>query len=408
VTSTNPPPRGHAPRRTHAAATFAVGLAAGAAGAAAGYALNHRRAEPAAETLLGAEAFARTNAGAWAKVFDALRTGVCVVDGYNEIAYANNGAGALGFKAGQSLHPDSLRGLADHVRATTAPRQVELELGDADAPTAVRIDIAPLPEDHVAVELTDITELHRVERVRRDFVANVGHELKTPVGALQLLSEALADAVDDPAAAARFTTRIQHESTRMARLVTELLELSRLQGAEPLPAPTTVWIDRVITEAIDRSRTAAGAKDISLVRTGRRGLAVSGSENQLATALGNLVGNAIAYSPEATTVTVDTALDGDTVRISIADEGIGIAAEDQRRIFERFYRADPARSRATGGTGLGLAIVKHIAGNHGGQVDVSSMPGKGATFTLALPSVAAQADRTAPHTGEIDAKVTED
>ncbi|MGH8880980.1 MAG: ATP-binding protein, partial [Stackebrandtia sp.] len=340
--------------------------------------------------------------GAWHQVFEALRTGLCVVDGDNQVTYANTGARALGVDAGRQLESASLRSLAEHVRATSASRQVELELDHGGEPTAVRVDVAPLPEGHIAVELTDISELHRVERVRRDFVANVGHELKTPVGALQLLAEALADAVDDPAAAARFTTRIQHESARMSRLVSELLELSRLQGAEPMPAPVTVWIDRVVTEAVDRGRTAAPAKDITITRTGRRGLAVSGSENQLATALGNLVGNAVAYSPEGTEVTVDTAVSDGAVFITIADQGIGIDPSEQGRIFERFYRSDPARSRATGGTGLGLAIVKHIAGNHGGQVEVSSMPGNGATFTLTLPSVTPEADVMERNGIEID------
>ncbi|ADD40293.1 sensor histidine kinase [Stackebrandtia nassauensis] len=388
------------PRAGRAAATFAVGLAAGAA---AGYALNGRRRtlEPASD-----EEFSRTQVGAWHKVFEALRTGVCVVDADNQVTYANTGARALGVDAETELEPASLRSLAEHVRATGAPRQVELELNQGGDPTAVRVDVAPLPDGHVAVELTDISELHRVERVRRDFVANVGHELKTPVGALQLLAEALADAVDDPAAAARFTTRIQHESARMSRLVSELLELSRLQGAEPMPAPVTVWIDRVVNEAVDRGRTAASAKDITINRTGRRRLAVSGSENQLATALGNLVGNAIAYSPEGTSVTVDTTVKDDSVLIAVTDEGIGIDPSEQHRIFERFYRSDPARSRATGGTGLGLAIVKHIAGNHGGRVDVSSMPGNGATFTLTLPSVTADADEAELSPGEIDTLTT--
>lgn len=335
-------------------------------------------------------------------MFDALRTGVCVLDADDEVTYANTGARALGIVTDTVIAPAALRSLAGHVRATAAPRQVELELDHGGDPTAVRVDVAPLPEGHIAVELTDISELHRVERVRRDFVANVGHELKTPVGALQLLAEALADAVDDPAAAARFTTRIQHESARMSRLVSELLELSRLQGAEPMPAPVTVWIDRVVTEAVDRGRTAATAKDITINRTGRRGLAVSGSENQLATALGNLVGNAIAYSPETTVITVDTDVKDDAVLIAVTDEGIGIDPSEHNRIFERFYRSDPARSRATGGTGLGLAIVKHIAGNHGGRVEVSSMPGNGATFTLTLPSVTATAEIPEPAPDQIN------
>jgi two-component system sensor histidine kinase SenX3 len=249
----------------------------------------------------------------------------------------------------------------------------------------------------VAVEAADVTESHRVARVRRDFVANVSHELKTPIGALQLLAEALLDATDpsdlgspdpseDVAAARRFAERIQHESTRLGRLVNELLELTRLQGAEPLPAPDAVALDWVLAEVVDRTRTSAAARRIEIVVTGARGLTVYGSDSQLATAVANLVENAIAYSGEETRVTVSTEGDDEHVRIAVADQGIGIAPTDVDRIFERFYRADQARSRTTGGTGLGLAIVKHIATNHGGRVEVSSTLGGGSTFTLRLPA----------------------
>ncbi|MGH8795248.1 MAG: histidine kinase dimerization/phospho-acceptor domain-containing protein, partial [Stackebrandtia sp.] len=324
MTTVDPQSNGYAPRRsrTGTAASFAVGLAAGAAGAAAGYALTNRLAEPRPHAELGHVVPAAVDP-AWPQVFEALDTGVAVVDSDDSVSYANPGACALGVCGSDRLEPAALRSLARHVRLNGAKRGAELELERAGETVAVRVQAAPLPDGHVAVELIDVTEMHRVERVRRDFVANVGHELKTPVGALQLLAEALADAVDDPQAAARFTNRIQHESSRMARLVTELLELSRLQGAEPLPAPDTVSVDRVITEALDRGRTAAGAKDMTLERTGRRGLAVSGSEAQLATAVGNLVGNAVAYSPDETTVTVDVALIDAKVHVSVTDQGIG-------------------------------------------------------------------------------------
>jgi two-component system sensor histidine kinase SenX3 len=252
-----------------------------------------------------------------------------------------------------------------------------------------------LDQANVSLEVEDITEAHRVARVRRDFVANVSHELKTPVGALQLLSEALLEAVDsldggavadNAKTARRFAERIRHESARLARLVSELIELSRLQGADPLPDRKPVGVDRMVNEVLDRSRTAAIAKEITLRWKGKRGLTVYGHEGQLVTALANLVENAIAYSPEKTAITISTEISGKQVRIAVTDEGIGIAKEDIDRIFERFYRADQARSRATGGTGLGLAIVKHIASNHGGAVEVSSELGMGSTFTLRLPS----------------------
>jgi two-component system sensor histidine kinase SenX3 len=254
-------------------------------------------------------------------------------------------------------------------------------------PIAVNARVAPLIESgYVALLLEDVTETRRLEVVRRDFVANVSHELKTPVGALTLLAEAVQDAADDPEAIRRFAGRMQHEGIRLGRLVAELIELSRLQGAEPLPSDTVVEIDHVVAEAVDRTRLAAESAGITVVSGGERGLAVHGSESQLVTALVNLVDNAIAYSPPGTRVAVGTRRREGYAEISVSDQGIGIPETDLERVFERFYRSDPARSRATGGTGLGLAIVKHIATNHGGGVSVWSVEGSGSTFTLRLPA----------------------
>ncbi len=174
----------------------------------------------------------------------------------------------------------------------------------------------------------------------------------------------------------------------------ELIDLSRLQGAEPMPDPAHVSVDRVVAEALDRTRTVAASRGIELVRGGARGLEVLGSEQQLVTALANLLDNAVHYSPDGTRVTVGVRCAEDTVEVGVTDEGIGIAERDLERVFERFYRADPARSRATGGTGLGLAIVKHVATNHGGDVTVWSVEGQGSTFTLRLPGCRLPADRT--------------
>jgi len=196
----------------------------------------------------------------------------------------------------------------------------------------------------------------------------------------------------DLAAARRFAERIQHESTRLGRLVSELLDLARLQGGEPLPEPSPVSVDRIIAEVIDRTGTPATAKGLEVGFAGTRGLTVYGSESQLVAAVANLAENAVNYSPDAQEgrpaprVTITARGDEDWVEITVSDQGIGIEPKDLDRIFERFYRADRARSRATGGTGLGLAIVKHIATNHGGQVDVDSTVGVGSTFTLRLPA----------------------
>jgi len=358
------------------------------------------------------------------KSLDSLRVGVVVLDADDEPVLVNPAARAMGLlRSGGApgtiaAHP-ILRTLAGQVRRTGVRREVELELprgraGGAQSPLGLHLRAVALNATHVAVEAADVTEAHRLARVRRDFVANVSHELKTPIGALQLLAEALLDATDLPEpkpdeeqfedllAARRFAERIQHESERMGRLVNELLELTRLQGAEPLPNPEPVAMDWVIAEVVDRTRTTAAAKNIDVVNTGPRGATVYGSDTQLATAVTNLVENAIAYSGDGTTVSLTMRQDHDWIEIDVTDQGIGIAPHDVDRIFERFYRADQARSRSTGGTGLGLAIVKHIATNHGGRVDVSSTLGGGSTFTLRLPARPPEAPLPLPTAIEIE------
>jgi two-component system sensor histidine kinase SenX3 len=253
----------------------------------------------------------------------------------------------------------------------------------------------------VCLLLADVSEQRRLEAVRRDFVANVSHELKTPVGALTLLAEAIQDAADEPAMVARFAARIQHEGSRLAKLVGELMELSRVQGADPLPGDTEVDVQAVVDEAVERTRLAAEQASITVSSACARGLRVRGSEAQLATAVANLVDNAIAYSEQGSRVAVSAQASRDddarpTVDIAVTDQGIGIAEADRDRIFERFYRVDPARSRATGGTGLGLAIVKNIVSNHRGAVTVWSALGEGSTFTIRLPRVHSDGPSSAP------------
>ncbi|WP_442933518.1 sensor histidine kinase [Micromonospora sp. CPCC 206060] len=346
-------------------------------------------------------------AGVGRRAIDSLRAGVVVLDEDDVPVLVNPAARAMGLlrtgptPGSVAAHP-LIRTLAGQVRRTGVRREIELDLprGRDNAgpdPLGVHLRAMGLGSGFVAVEAADVTESHRLARVRRDFVANVSHELKTPIGALQLLAEALLDATgsagsagaepaEDLVAARRFAERIQKESTRLGRLVQELLELTRLQGAEPQPPPEPVAVDWVVAEVIDRTRTAAAARRVQVVVAGERDLTVHGNDSQIATAVANLVDNAIAYSGEDTTVTVATRADGDDIEIAVTDQGIGIAPNDVDRIFERFYRADQARSRATGGTGLGLAIVKHIASNHGGRVEVSSTLGGGSTFTLRLPA----------------------
>ena len=227
-----------------------------------------------------------------------------------------------------------------------------------------------------------------VEEVRRDFVANVSHELKTPVGGLGLLAEAILDAKDDPEAVERFAGRMQVESHRLAQLVKEIVDLSRLQVADTLHEPRLVDVTAAVHEAIDYSRVGADAKQIEIAEACAPDLKVFGDEDLLVTAVRNLVGNAVAYSDPGTRVAVGGRRSGDMVEITVTDQGHGIPEAEQARIFERFYRVDAARSRATGGTGLGLAIVKHICANHGGDVSVWSEEGRGSTFTIRLPAAA--------------------
>ena len=333
---------------------------------------------------------------------ETLRAALVVVDPSDEVVLANPAAQRMGVVRDRRISHGTLRTLARQARSgldtgeTVRDTELDLPRGRMLDPLAVRVRVAALGlGGHVVLQVEDVTEVHRVAKVRRDFVANVSHELKTPVGALQLLAEAVADATDDPEAVRRFAARMQHESERLGRLVHEIIVLSRLQGAEPLPEPEAVSVDRVVTEVLDRSRSTADARRIAVVTGGERGLLVSGSENQLITALGNLVDNAIAYSPEHTRVAIGIRQRDALVEVSVSDQGMGIAEPDLDRIFERFYRADPARSRATGGTGLGLAIVKHIATNHGGSVDVWSVEGSGSTFTLRLPVRARTPDESA-------------
>ncbi len=239
--------------------------------------------------------------------------------------------------------------------------------------------------DNIVVLLSDESEAERVHEVRRDFVANISHELKTPIGALSLLSEAVLSAADDPASVVKFATRMQLEAKRLTDLVQEIINLSRLQDSDPLQVATENNVADLINEAIDLVKTTSEAKGISVAAGDIPAVVVLGDSEQLIMAIHNLLENAINYSPENTKVSVSSNTSDGIVEIVVADQGIGIPEEAQDRIFERFYRVDPARSRETGGTGLGLSIVKHVASNHGGDVKVWSSPNVGSSFALRLP-----------------------
>lgn len=257
--------------------------------------------------------------------------------------------------------------------------------GDTDAVIDVRI--GALGERGVLLLADDLTRAVRVEETRRDFVANVSHELKTPVGAINLLAETMEDAAEDPEAVRRFAERMQTESRRLSHLVQEIIELSRVQGASALPDAEPVEIDDVIEDAVALNRNFALGSHIDIAVGGAEGLRVFGSASMLTTALSNLLSNAITYSEPETRVGLSVRRDGGMVELSVKDQGIGISKENLERVFERFFRVDKARSRDTGGSGLGLAIVKHITSDHGGEVTAWSMAGQGSTFTLRIPEM---------------------
>jgi two-component system sensor histidine kinase SenX3 len=333
-------------------------------------------------------------------VVEALDHGVVVLDCEERAVLVNPAARTMGILDVDTLAFPGLLSIARKALETGEhlTLSVDLPMGRLGRePIALSVTAVPLPglderTAAVCLLLADVSESRRLEAVRRDFVANVSHELKTPVGALTLLAEAIQDAADEPAMVARFAGRIQHEGNRLAKLVGELMELSRVQGAEPLPGAAEVAVSWIIDEAIERTRLAAEQASITVSPSCVASLRVRGNAAQLATAVANLVDNAIAYSGAGTKVAVTARATTDedarpTIDISVTDQGIGIAEGDRDRIFERFYRVDPARSRATGGTGLGLAIVKNIVTNHLGTVSVWSSPGSGSTFTIRLPRV---------------------
>ncbi|MHA6760913.1 sensor histidine kinase [Streptacidiphilus sp. PAMC 29251] len=328
-------------------------------------------------------------------VLSVLRSCAVVLDDSDQVIKASSAAYALGLVRGGAIAVDEMLAMARMTRRDGEIRQADLDIprGGGKLPAdalAVSVRVAPLGSRLVLVLVEDLTEARRIEAVRRDFVANVSHELKTPVGALSLLSEAVQDASDDPEAVRRFAGRMLIEATRLTSLVQEIIELSRVQDDERLTDPEPVAVDELVAEAMDRCRHQAAAKQITMAAGGIAGLRLHGNRGQLAAALGNLVENAVNYSPARTRVAIAArkvpGTKVETVEISVTDQGTGISERDRERIFERFYRVDPARSRATGGTGLGLSIVKHVAASHGGTVSVWSVEGQGSTFTLRLPT----------------------
>ncbi len=322
------------------------------------------------------------------QVIDALESAGMVLDPSNNVIKASPGALAFGLVWNQALVHPELVAIVDEVRrdGEAVARELELPRGPfGEASIYLWVRVARLGARYVLLLAEDRTEGYRLDAVRRDFIANISHELKTPIGAVSLLAEALQAAAKEPEQVKRFAKRLTKESDRLARITQEIIELSRLQAADALSKPAVVEIDRVIASAIDQNRVAAESRHVTVASGGDAGTEVFGDENLLVVAVQNLVSNAILYSPKGSRVGIGVSNVDGIVEIAVTDQGIGIAADEIDRVFERFYRIDPARSRHTGGTGLGLSIVKHVVQNHGGDVRVWSQPGYGSTFTILLP-----------------------
>lgn len=322
-----------------------------------------------------------------AQVVDVIATAGVVLDQFNAVLRASPGAIQFGLVQNRRLIHAALVKLADRARESSGAVQedVFLETGLRRQEVFVNARAARFGDRYVMLLVEDRTESKKLEETRRDFVANVSHELKTPIGAIGLLAEAIAGATDDPAMVEKFAQSLQKESQRLANLVQELIQLSRVQGANLAETSTEVDLASVITEAVERNHLLAAQRGIRLATNAQPGVKIFGDFEMLVTAVRNLIENAIVYSDENSQVGIGLKVSDKVAEIAVTDSGLGIPEAEQERIFERFYRVDPSRSRETGGTGLGLSIVKHVAANHRGEVRLFSKENVGSTFTLRLP-----------------------
>lgn len=338
-----------------------------------------------------------------AAVLDSMDDAACVVDTSGLVLAASSAAARFGIEIDSTLDNVELRQLVRGVRISggSATESMRITRGGLSLdPRLVMARASVISPRMSLLIIRDVTEQERLDQMRRDFVANTSHELKTPVGAVTLLAEAIESASDDPAQVRIFAARISAEATRLGQLTGRIMSLSRLQAEDGLAEVRPVPIDEVLVASIEAHGVQADSAGVELVRGGDRGIWVRGESQILIEAIGNLVANAIAYSPRGSRVGIGVKADGGVVEIAVSDQGIGISETDRDRIFERFYRADEARSRRTGGTGLGLAIVKHAVQRHGGEVRLWSRPGRGSTFTIRLPMIDPPSGHEEPRRGK--------
>lgn len=316
----------------------------------------------------------------------------------SQVVRMNNRAESFGLVVRGLLVNEELIELAERARKS---REVEsfdgiLRVGLQKEKIAVSAKASLVSDSYVVLVLEDKTKDQRLDKTRRDFIENISHELKTPIGAIGLLSEAIAQA-EDKETITKFAGNLSKESARLTALVQDIIELSRLQSEEVLADAERVDLREVITEAVDRNEQLALSSRVKVVTDNSVGLEVFGNKEMLTTAVKNLIENAITYSEPGTQVGVGCSKVDSLANIAVADSGSGISPENQERVFERFFRVDPSRSRGTGGTGLGLSIVKHVAKIHRGDVKLFSQLGVGSTFTLRIPLATA----SDPATGTI-------
>ncbi|WP_407929013.1 sensor histidine kinase [Aestuariimicrobium ganziense] len=327
-----------------------------------------------------------------AALLGVLRSGGMIVGPHDHVLRSNPQARSWGLSRGDRIAHAEVLDLVRSARRDDRAviRDLDIRRGVGTTPLRLTLRVAPLGEGTMVALAEDRSVMLRADETRRDFVTNVSHELKTPIGAISLMAEAVLDATDDPETVQHFAERINIETGRLGQLVTQIINLSRLQADDPMLDPELIQLPELVAEAIDRCQEQARKRRINVVTAGDDDVVVMGELSQLSDAVTNLVQNAIAYSDEGGRVAVSHRLvqqgDEPFVEIAVADNGIGIRPEDQERIFERFYRVDYGRSRASGGTGLGLAIVKHVVSVHGGTINVWSRPGQGSTFTITLPA----------------------
>jgi two-component system sensor histidine kinase SenX3 len=317
----------------------------------------------------------------------------------NQVVRMNNRAESFGLVIRGVLVQQDLIELASAARASKQVESFEgvLRFGLQQEKISVSAKASLVANDYIVLVLEDRTKDIRLDKTRRDFIENISHELKTPIGAIALLSEAIQQAGGDQATIEKFAGNLSKESSRLSLLVQDIIELSRLQSEEVLAEAELVDLSRVISEAIDRNEQLAAKRNVRIISEDRVGPEVYGNKEMLTAAVKNLIENAISYSDAGSQVGIGCTIKGPLAEIAVSDSGAGISAENQDRVFERFYRVDPSRSRETGGTGLGLSIVKHVAKIHRGDVKLFSQLGVGSTFTLRIP-LATAAD---PVTGTI-------